>query len=133
MRLEGYRVSIRDLELFRRLAATGSLVEAGRQLGVSPALVSERIGVLEVQQGARLFHRPVRCLELTAKGRVFYKRTTAILAWIEPAPTAIPPCIAGNDNAVTIACATGKPGGAAAPSTRCSEVCGGLPPVNCCE
>jgi DNA-binding transcriptional LysR family regulator len=97
---------IPDLEIFWRVAATGSMAEAGRQLGVLPAVVSKRIIALEEQQGARLFHRPVRRLELTARGRVFYWHTTAILSWVEPAPASLPACNAGNDNTVTITSAT---------------------------
>ncbi len=108
---------IRDLEIFWRVVATGSMAEAGRQLGVSPAVVSDRIAALEEQQGARLFHRPVLRLELTARGRAFLTCTAAVLPRVEPAPTSLPACIAANGNTVTITSATGKPGGRATPST----------------
>jgi DNA-binding transcriptional LysR family regulator len=108
---EGYLVSIHDLEIFRRLVVTGSMSEAGRQLGVSPAMVSKRIGVLEEQQGTPLFYRSVQRLELTPGGSIFHKHRMTILSWIKPAPASLPACIAGNDNSTAITSATCKPSG----------------------
>jgi DNA-binding transcriptional LysR family regulator len=90
---------IRDLELFKHLVATGSMSEAGRELGVSPAVVSKRLTALEASLGARLFYRPVSRLELTASGRALHNRVTAMLADLKhasPIMTTIPV----NDNDV---------------------------------
>ncbi len=70
---------IQVLELFKHLVATGSMREAGRALGVSPAVISSELGALEDRLGVLMFFRPVARLELTASGRAFHKRVLAIL------------------------------------------------------
>jgi DNA-binding transcriptional LysR family regulator len=58
---------------------------AGRELSLSPAVISKRISHLEERLGARLFHRTTRHLQLTETGRGFYDRVVNILASIEEA------------------------------------------------
>ena len=58
--------TISDLEIFARVARTGNMSAAGREMGLSPAVISKRISQLEEQLGARLFQRTTRHLTLTA-------------------------------------------------------------------
>ena len=58
---------------------------AGRELDLSPAVVSKRISHLETRLGARLFHRTTRQLQLTETGRGFYERVVNILATVQEA------------------------------------------------
>jgi len=52
--------SISDLDIFARVARTGNMSAAGREMGLSPAVVSKRISQLEERLGARLFRHPSR-------------------------------------------------------------------------
>ena len=66
--------SIADLEIFAGVVTAGSMSAAGRELDLSPAVVSKRISHLETRLGTRLFHRTTRQLQLTETGRGFYER-----------------------------------------------------------
>ena len=77
--------SIADLEIFARVVTAGSMSAAGRELDLSPAVVSKRISHLETRLGTRLFHRTTRQLQLTETGRGFYERVVQILATVQEA------------------------------------------------
>jgi DNA-binding transcriptional LysR family regulator len=76
---------ITDLEIFARVAAAGNMSAAGRDMGLSPAVVSKRISHMEERLGARLFQRTTRQLKLTETGKGFYERIVGILSDIEEA------------------------------------------------
>lgn len=76
---------IGDLEIFARVVTAGNMSAAGREMGLSPAVVSKRISQLEERLGARLFQRTTRQLTLTESGQGFYDRVVNILAGIEEA------------------------------------------------
>ncbi len=59
--------------------------EAGREMGLSPAVVSKRVSMLEERLGARLFQRTTRQLTLTETGAGYFKRVVDILNLIEEA------------------------------------------------
>jgi DNA-binding transcriptional LysR family regulator len=58
---------------------------AGREMGLSPAVVSKRISQLEERLGARLFQRTTRHLTLTETGAGYFKRVVDILSLNEEA------------------------------------------------
>jgi len=68
-----------DVALFRAIASSGSLSEAGRQLGLAPMAVSRRLAALETALGTRLFHRTTRSISLTAEGEAFLPHAIALL------------------------------------------------------
>ena len=74
-----------DLDVFVRVVATGSMSAAGRELGLSPAVVSKRLRRLEDRLGSRLLQRTTRQISLTDAGQGYYERAVAILASIEEA------------------------------------------------
>jgi DNA-binding transcriptional LysR family regulator len=74
-----------DLEIFARVVSAGSMSAAGRELGLSPAVVSKRLRRLEDRLGTRLLQRTTRQISLTEAGQGFYERVIAILAGIEEA------------------------------------------------
>ena len=74
-----------DLEIFARVVTAGSMSAAGRELGLSPAVVSKRLRRLEDRLGTRLLQRTTRQISLTEAGQGFYERVVAILAGIEEA------------------------------------------------
>lgn len=74
-----------DLDVFVRIVAARSMSAAGRELGLSPAVVSKRIRRLEERLGVRLLQRTTRQLALTEVGKGFHERVVAILASVEEA------------------------------------------------
>lgn len=77
--------AISDLDIFARVARTGNMSMAGREIGLSPAVVSKRISLLEDRLGARLFQRTTRQLTLTETGEGYFKRVVDILSLVEEA------------------------------------------------
>lgn len=69
-----------DYALFARIVVAGSLSAAGRDLHLSPAMVSKRLSRLEQRLGARLIHRTTRRLATTEAGQAFYEDVVTILA-----------------------------------------------------
>ena len=74
-----------DLEVFAQVVSAGSLSAAGRQLGLSPAVVSKRLRRLEDRIGTRLIQRTTRQISLTEAGQGYYERVIAVLAGLEEA------------------------------------------------
>ena len=74
-----------DLAVFSRVVSAGSMSAAGRELGLSPAVVSKRLRRLEDRLGTRLLQRTTRQIALTEAGQGFYERAVAILASVEEA------------------------------------------------
>src|SRR6202007_1159966 len=62
-----------------RVADTGSLSAAGRQLGLSLTSVSRQLMALEEALGTKLVERTTRHLSLTESGRLYYERAKQIL------------------------------------------------------
>lgn len=60
---------IESLTLFVRIVERGGLAAAGRDLGLTPSKVTERVAALEHHYGARLLHRTTRSVSLTDEGR----------------------------------------------------------------
>jgi DNA-binding transcriptional LysR family regulator len=77
--------TISDLDIFARVARTGNMSAAGREMGISPAVVSKRISLLEERLGTRLFQRTTRQLTLTETGQGYFKRVVDILSLVAEA------------------------------------------------
>ena len=77
--------ALSDYEIFARVVRRGGLSAAGRELGLSPAMISKRLAQLEARLGARLLHRTTRQVTPTDLGRQFYDKVVAILAAIDDA------------------------------------------------
>jgi DNA-binding transcriptional LysR family regulator len=74
-----------DLDVFSRVIALGSMSQAAREMGLSPAVVSKRIKRLEESLGTRLLQRTTRQICLTEAGQGYYERVIAVLAGLEEA------------------------------------------------
>ncbi len=74
-----------DMEVFARVVATKSMTAAGREIGLSPAVISKRLKRLETKLGSRLLQRTTRQISLTEAGQGYYERIVPILAKIEDA------------------------------------------------
>ena len=68
-----------DLRLFCVVARNRSFAETARELGVSKAVVSKRIALLEAAVQERLFHRTTRNVSLTAQGEIVHQWAQRIL------------------------------------------------------
>lgn len=80
---------ITNMEVFVRVVLRGSLSEAGRELNLTPAAVSYRLGRLEDSLGTRLLHRTTRRLQLTEDGSEYFRKAEHIIAEIEKVEAAI--------------------------------------------
>ncbi|WP_299848289.1 LysR family transcriptional regulator [uncultured Roseovarius sp.] len=74
---------IENLKLFLKIVEKGGLAAAGRELGVSPATVTDRLAALEAHYGARLLTRTTRSISLTDEGRELVTGARRILAEAE--------------------------------------------------
>ena len=61
----------RTMETFVRVARAGSFTVAADQLGLSRALASRHVAMLEQRLGAQLLHRTTRSLSLTEEGKSY--------------------------------------------------------------
>lgn len=98
---------ISDLEIFARVASAGNMSAAGREMGLSPAVVSKRISHMEERLGARLLQRTTRQLKLTETGQGFYERIVGILSEIEEAEAYVSQCNATASGVLRITAPTG--------------------------
>ena len=73
------------MTVFTKTVSTGSLSAAARELGVSAAVVSRKLGALEARLGVRLLNRTTRRIALTDEGARYHEACVRILAEIEEA------------------------------------------------
>ena len=64
-------LTLRQFEVFQRVALTGSFTQAAADLRLSQPVVSRTIGDIERHVGARLLDRTTRSVEMTSAGREF--------------------------------------------------------------
>lgn len=69
-----------NLALFLRIVEKNGLAAAGRDFGMSPATVSERLAALEAHYGAKLVNRTTRSISLTDEGRLLSEGARRLLA-----------------------------------------------------
>jgi DNA-binding transcriptional LysR family regulator len=74
--------AVDDMTVFARVVERASLSAAGRELRLSPAVVSSRITKLEARLGVRLLNRTTRTVNPTEEGRLYYEHCLRILAEI---------------------------------------------------
>lgn len=77
------------MEIFVRVAETGSFTKAAEQLGLSTSAVSKQVIALEQRLGARLLNRTTRRVGLTEVGTDYYERCRRIAAEVEAAEQAV--------------------------------------------
>jgi DNA-binding transcriptional LysR family regulator len=80
---------IQDVEMFVAVVEAGSLSAAARRLARTQPTVSRQLAGLEARLGARLLERTTRRLRLTAAGRTYFERCTALLALAREADAAV--------------------------------------------
>jgi DNA-binding transcriptional LysR family regulator len=77
--------SLEDLEIFYHIVNAGSLSAAGREMGLSPAVICRRLQNLENRLGVRLLQRTTRRLTRTEVGTGYYEHVAAVLAAVDEA------------------------------------------------
>jgi LysR family transcriptional activator of dmlA len=80
---------IGELRTFVRIATTGSLSAAGRDMGLALSVVSKRLATLERKTETRLIARNTRQLSLTEEGAKFFERAQRILAEVDEAEASL--------------------------------------------
>ncbi|MEO9296833.1 LysR family transcriptional regulator [Devosia alba] len=80
---------LRAVEIYHAVVRAGSLSEAARRMGYSPASISRHISDLEQSLGARLLNRTSRRLSMTEAGDIYFQRTLAIVHEIGDAKAAV--------------------------------------------
>lgn len=75
--------TLTQMTVFARIAESGSLSAAARDLNLSPSAVSKSLAQLEERLGVLLVKRTTRSLTLTEGGRLFLERATSILSDVE--------------------------------------------------
>jgi DNA-binding transcriptional LysR family regulator len=75
--------SLSQLMVFAKIAETGSLSNAAREMNLTPSAVSKSLAQLEERIGVLLIKRTTRSLSLTEHGRAFLERTAALLSEAE--------------------------------------------------
>jgi len=68
-----------ELEVLVEAARAGSLSEAARRLGITPAVASKRLAALEAELRVRLMHRSTRRLSLTSEGEALLPHAVAVI------------------------------------------------------
>ncbi|MGF3027054.1 LysR family transcriptional regulator [Methylobacterium aquaticum] len=77
-----------EMAVFVRVAETGSLSRAGRELMLSQPSVSRVVGALEARLGTTLLLRTTRSISLTEAGSLYLERARSLLAEVEEAEQA---------------------------------------------
>ncbi len=70
---------LEDLRLLCVVARKRSFADTARELGMSKAVISKRIALLEAALQERLFHRSTRSVTLTAQGEIVHQWALRIL------------------------------------------------------
>ena len=76
-------MDLESLRLFLRVAERGVISAAARDLGLSPASASARLGKLEEILGFRLFNRTTRAVSLTTDGIAFQPYAQQVVETLE--------------------------------------------------
>jgi DNA-binding transcriptional LysR family regulator len=80
---------LENIRVFVRVVEQDSMSAAGRQLRLSPAVVSHRIQSLESHLGVRLLNRTTRRVQPTEQGVAFYQACLEVMAAVERAENVV--------------------------------------------
>ena len=82
-------MDLRQLEIIRAIADTGSFTAAGQKLHVSQSAISRQILLLEQELGEAVFHRIGRRIRITAAGESLLQLSHRVFQDLEDTVTAI--------------------------------------------
>ncbi len=78
-----------SLQVFAKVAATGSLTAAAHAIGMSQTMATKHMAALESRLGVKLLHRTTRRLTLTEAGRRYLEAAERVLTDVEEADAAV--------------------------------------------
>lgn len=81
--------NINNIRMFTRVFELENMSAAARDLQVSAAVASSRVGELEKSLGIRLFTRTTRSIQPTEQGRIFYPKALKVLEALDEAEAAV--------------------------------------------
>src|SRR5258707_3372378 len=82
-------MDLRQLEIIRAIADTGSFTAAGEKLHVSQSAISRQILLLEEELGESVFHRIGRRIRITAAGEALLQLSHRVFQDLEDTVTTI--------------------------------------------
>ena len=77
------------MQLFVRVAQTGSFAAVANQMGVARSVVTRQISALETQLGTKLMTRSTRSLTLTTAGAAYLEKCRVILNMVDAAESSL--------------------------------------------
>ncbi|BDU57112.1 transcriptional regulator [Limnohabitans sp. MORI2] len=77
------------MQLFVRVAETGSFTAVAQQLGVDRSVVTRQVSALETQLGTKLMTRSTRSLTLTTAGSAYLEKCRVILNMLDAAESSL--------------------------------------------
>ena len=77
------------MQLFMRVAETGSFAAVAHQLGVDRSVVTRQVSALEKQLGTKLMTRSTRSLTLTTAGAAYLEKCRVILNMVDAAESSL--------------------------------------------
>ena len=83
------RPLLEDLRFFCAVVRAQAFAAVARELGVSKAVISKRINLLEKALDVKLLHRTTRSLTVTEQGEIVYQRAVRILEDVDAMAHAI--------------------------------------------
>ncbi|ADB33003.1 transcriptional regulator, LysR family [Kribbella flavida DSM 17836] len=89
-------IDLHRLRLLRELHARGTMHGAARALGYSPSAISQQLGVLEREAGAKLLERTGRTVRLTDAGQALVRHAAVLLDGLEAAEAEVAAIAAGR-------------------------------------
>jgi DNA-binding transcriptional LysR family regulator len=81
--------NLNDIHVFVKVVDSGSFTAAAESLFLPKSSVSRKVSRLEERLGVRLLHRTTRSLALTAAGRIYFERTSRLIAELEETEAAV--------------------------------------------
>ncbi len=82
-------MNIQHIKLLTRISITNNISQAGKELGLSPAVASSYITKLEDTLGVKLIYRTTRKVSLTEEGEAFLPHAEDVLNSIELARSSV--------------------------------------------
>lgn len=80
---------LNDIQIFVKVVECGSFTAAGEALFLPKSSISRKVSRLEARLGVSLLHRTTRSLTLTAAGRIYFERTSRLMAELEETEAAV--------------------------------------------
>jgi DNA-binding transcriptional LysR family regulator len=78
-----------SMQMFVRVAETGSFTQVANQLGIARSVVTRQISALENQIGVKLMTRSTRSLTLTTAGAAYLEKCRVILNMVDSAESGL--------------------------------------------